>query len=109
MFPNIELIPLDYGDDYDTKIFSRKFTHKTIYFLDVTLQPRYLMLELEKDGNQIVIIDHHISSINEIKELGWNPDGILNTGKAGCELTWEYFYPYMPMPTVVYWLGRYDV
>jgi len=67
------------------------------------------MLQLEKDGNQIVIIDHHTTAIEDIKKLGWFPDGVLDTSKAACELTWEYFYPYKSMPIAVKYLGRYDV
>lgn len=108
-YPHIELIGLNYGDNYEDKVFSRNFTNKTIFFVDVTLQPRSLMLELEKAGNRIIIIDHHIVSINDIKEMGWKPEGILDTNKAGCELTWQYLYPDKPLPIGVKYLGRYDV
>jgi uncharacterized protein len=105
--PNVELIGLDYGDDYDEKIFSRNFTGKTIFFVDITLQPRNLMLQLTKD-NRIIVLDHHITSINDIKALGWKPEGILDTKYAGCELTWQYLFPDKPMPIGVKYLGSYD-
>ena len=114
MYPHVELIPLDYGDNYEAKIFSRNFTNETIFFVDITLDPRSLMLQLEKDGNRVIVIDHHITAIQEIKNMGWKPEGILQDGKAGCELTWEFLYPEpmnvgVPMPIAVKYLGRYDV
>jgi oligoribonuclease NrnB/cAMP/cGMP phosphodiesterase (DHH superfamily) len=108
MYPHVELIPLDYGNDYEAKIFSRNFTNQTIFFVDVTLDPRTLMLPLAKE-NRLIVIDHHITAIEEIEKLGWKPDGILEVGKAACELTWEFLYQHIPMPIAVKYLGRYDV
>lgn len=107
-YPNVELIPLDYGDDYEAKIFSRNFSNETIFFVDVTLEPKSLMVPLAKE-NRLIVIDHHITAIEDIQHLGWEPEGILRDGTAGCELTWEYLYPDINMPIGVFYIGRYDV
>lgn len=107
-YPWVELIPLNYGDDYNEKIFSRDFKNETIFFVDITTQPKTIMRDLSL-FNRVIVIDHHITAINEIKELDWEPEGILDTSKAGCELTWQYCFPDRELPWPVYYLGRYDV
>ncbi|MFA5025041.1 MAG: DHH family phosphoesterase [Candidatus Shapirobacteria bacterium] len=107
-YPWVELIPLNYGDDYDEKIFSRNFKNETIFFVDITTQPVSIMSELTI-LNRVIILDHHITAINNIKALNWEPEGILDTSKAGCELAWQYCFPYQELPLPVYYLGRYDV
>lgn len=107
-YPWVELIPLNYGDDYDEKIFSRNFKNETIFFVDITTQPADIMSELTI-SNRVIILDHHITAIDSIKALNWEPEGILDTSKAGCELAWQYCFPYQEIPLPVYYLGRYDV
>lgn len=65
-----------------------------------------------KKGNNFIWIDHHISAINDAKEIfkeyyeSFN--GLRDTKFAACELTWKYFFPNSPMPEIVRLLGRYD-
>jgi oligoribonuclease NrnB/cAMP/cGMP phosphodiesterase (DHH superfamily) len=54
-------------------------------------------------------IDHHISIIKDANSAGFNPKGLREIGRSGCELTWAYLYPNAEMPTAVHLLGRYDV
>ncbi len=59
--------------------------------------------------NGFIWIDHHISAVNDNKELVDNDEcGIRDTKYAACELTWKYFFPNEPMPEIVRLLGRYD-
>lgn len=80
--------------------------------------------------DKITWIDHHASSIEEEKHLftkaakeGISLEGlttVLEVGKSGCELAWEYYNPYKPiyqlckrnpaaMPRAVRLIGRWDV
>ena len=53
--------------------------------------------------------DHHISAINDSKEMYFSSSmGLRDTKFAACELTWKYFFPNEPMPEIVRLLGRYD-
>ena len=63
------------------------------------------MKELYRSKNTVIWIDHHISAINM---LPLSIEGLRDTKFAACELTWEYFLPYQPMPEIVRLLGLYD-
>lgn len=65
------------------------------------------MLELKEKCSNFIWIDHHISAINEFKDIEF--EGLRNTLFSGCELTWLYFFKSLPMPIIVRLLGRYDV
>jgi len=80
-----------------------------IIFVDIT--PIKQIEQLEKMLNdKLIIIDHHISAINELEKLNLSKiKGLRKVGFAGCELTWEYFYPDQTMPECVNLLGRHDV
>ena len=65
-----------------------------------------------KKGNNFIWIDHHISAINDAKEIFKEYyetfNGTRDTTYAACELTWQYFFPNEQMPEIVRLLGRYD-
>ena len=65
-----------------------------------------------KKGNNFIWIDHHISAINDAKEIFkeyyGSFNGLRDTKFAACELTWKYFFPNEPVPEIVRLLGRYD-
>lgn len=55
----------------------------------------------------IIWIDHHASAA----EYGHDYPGLrdfADKGRAACELTWEYFYPLIPIPRAVSYIGDYD-
>lgn len=60
-----------------------------------------------KETCNLIWIDHHKSSIEKMK--GIRIPGIQKIGKAGCELTWEWFHGITSIPEAVCLLGRYDV
>lgn len=85
--------------------------------------PKEVMFELQDKlhisggSSNFIWIDHHISAINDIKELFESMDAMQNKGYpeglrdirfAACELTWKYFFPDTKMPEIVRLLGRYD-
>jgi len=55
---------------------------------------------------KVLWFDHHISAINELKEL--RIFGERDTALAGCELTWKGLFPDKKLPPVVELLGCYD-
>jgi len=102
-----ELIPLNYNDNFKAKILDRKFVNEIIFFCDI-IAPIDIMRELS-GINDVIILDHHITAIDAIKEAGFYHYGKLDISKASCELTWEYLFPNTKIPKVVKYLGRYDV
>jgi oligoribonuclease NrnB/cAMP/cGMP phosphodiesterase (DHH superfamily) len=101
---NIEFYPLSYEDDF---LFSMIDKEDEVIMLDFCLQPESKMIQLKKSCKQLIWIDHHKSSIESLKNE--KIDGIQKVGKAGCELTWEYFFTNFNIPEVIRLLGRYDV
>ena len=98
-----EMIDINYGDIID---LSSVLPNEKIYILDFSFKPE-VMEELLKITKDIIWIDHHKTAMEYkySKEL----DGIRDNNFSGCELTWKYIYPDVPMPTIVKMLGRYDI
>ena len=70
---------------------------------------RSLMLRLRSEASEFVWIDHHKTAIEDSIEYGYDTiNGIRNSSKAACELTWTY-YEHGATPLIVELLGRYDV
>ncbi len=106
-YPECEMIGVDYKDSiYNFKINKGE----TIFIVDFRF-PIEEMFELNKIAN-VYWIDHHKSSIDEADSVGFTASGdqLLEIGKAGCELVYEYLHDKIPeKDSVVYLLGRYDV
>jgi len=65
--------------------------------------------KLLKITDNIIWIDHHQTAIEKYKDFPEEIDGIRRDGISACELTWEYFFPEIPIPKVVKLLGDYDL
>ena len=107
--PDIELIGINYGDKFPWG----KVKNALVYMVDFSLQPFIEMERLFNEAHSVIWMDHHKSAIEEYEASNYKLDGIhraiLIDGKAGCEITWDFLYPTIPMPTAVRLLGRYDV
>jgi oligoribonuclease NrnB/cAMP/cGMP phosphodiesterase (DHH superfamily) len=97
-----------YPFNYDMEIPVEQFSKEDkIFFLDVTSNPYNKIQALIDLGFNVTICDHHKSFLetgiqNQVK-------GNCSIDKAGCELTWKYFYPNEAVPEFVRLLGRYDI
>jgi oligoribonuclease NrnB/cAMP/cGMP phosphodiesterase (DHH superfamily) len=82
----------------------------TVYMVDFGLQP-FTDMERLNSLCKLVWIDHHASAIEEATKRSFRASEDQRTviGRAGCELTWAYFYPNLIKPKAVHLLGRYDV
>ncbi len=105
-YPECEMIGVDYHDELP--VFGYGYNEE-IYLVDFSFKPD-VMKELS-DRHILHWIDHHKGPINDARESGFLASGgqSLETGKAGCELTWEYLFPELATPVAVRLLGRYDV
>lgn len=78
-----------------------------IYFLDVSTNPYSIVDDLINEGYDVTICDHHKSFIESGIPAKCSGNSYIE--KAGCELTWHYFFPNDPCPEFVRLLGRYDM
>ncbi len=102
--PEVELIGIDYGDPFP---WDRVQLNDIVFMVDFSLS-RKEMDELD-DRCHLVWIDHHKTALEWIAKSEHQFKGKREVGKAGCELTWQYCFPELPMPDAVKYLGRYDV
>ena len=107
-YPDVNLVPIDYGDDYnlDNIPFG-----ETVCIVDFSFPPEE-MYKLSKHCN-LIWIDHHKTAIENSRIPEHNYDklcsGIRKDGIAACQLCWEYFFPKENIPEYVMLLAKYDI
>jgi len=122
-YPGISLIGLQYGETIPWD----KLTGQNVVMVDFSFQPWTEMLRLMREAKHLVWLDHHKTALEEarnyVQDKGVNTinfekrlrfldtrmEVVLEDGRAGCELTWEYFFPGRLEPLIVHHIGRYDV
>ena len=95
-----EFICINYKDDFP---FGRIKPDELVVIVDFSLQRDGEFEKLLEITNNVIWIDHHKTAIE--KHGGLNVPGLRVDGIAGCELTWQYFYPGKEVPPVVALLG----
>lgn len=107
-FPEAEAFLYNYwySDNY---LLDKIGMNEKVVFADIVPRGSLLKQVLEKTRD-IVLIDHHITSYNEVKALGCSYDGKLAVdGPGACLLTWEYCYPEYPIPQSIKCIADYDI
>lgn len=61
---------------------------KDVFILDFSY-PKEVVREIEKQANSLVILDHHLTALNE---LGGFDCFIFDMKRSGCGLAWDYFH-----------------
>lgn len=108
--PETELVGINYGDDYEEKVFSRVDKNTIVYMVDFCLQPFSLMERLSIEGAGLIWIDHHKTAIEDsYRSKVYSFNGVRDENYAACELVWRWFNPPSPMPKAVHLLSRYDI
>ena len=120
----LDMFGYDYGDEVPRDYILTKYN--TVIMVDVSFSGLEMINTHEQFkmlNKEFIYIDHHISSINDIKlksRNGNNPiEGLTNTNFAACELTWKHLMQGMSgdadkesttntMPEMVRLLGMYD-
>jgi oligoribonuclease NrnB/cAMP/cGMP phosphodiesterase (DHH superfamily) len=67
---------------------------RDVYLVDFSY-PRPIMEEMIRRTRKLTVIDHHITAAQELEGLIRNDgvvDGVFDMDKAGCLLTWEWFF-----------------
>lgn len=99
-----DFISIDYKDDFPFDSISKD---ETVIIVDFSLQKPGEFEKLFDITKNVIWIDHHKTAIERHGDL--DVKGIRQDGVAGCVLTWQYFYPNVPIPYVVRLLGDYDI
>jgi oligoribonuclease NrnB/cAMP/cGMP phosphodiesterase (DHH superfamily) len=90
------------------------YTNMNIIFVDLCPQIDYL-LELVKIAKYVVILDHHKSSENRIKNNKLLLSKIKNLhiefdmNRSGCQMAWDYFFDSKPRPFFIDYMGDIDL
>lgn len=70
----------------------------TIYLLDFCY-PREVMESLKKNQT-IIILDHHKTALEDMVGFIGLKDSIFDLQRSGAMITWQYFHPEKPIPTL---------
>ena len=79
--------------------------NKEIYVIDFSFTVDEIK-EVESKCKKFVIIDHHISSQEEVESAH---NYVFDLDHAGCYLAWEYFYPDTPVPLLLQYISEGDI
>ena len=80
---------------------------KDVYILDFSYK-KDIMIKMIEEANSLIIIDHHKSAENDLKEIP-NENKIFNMKNSGAVLTWKYFYPQKPVPKLLQYIEDRDI
>jgi oligoribonuclease NrnB/cAMP/cGMP phosphodiesterase (DHH superfamily) len=100
-----EFFSIDYKDEFP---FDKILPNEQVIIVDFSLQKEGEFEKLRQITEDIIWIDHHKTAIEKHPTMV-DLKGKRDVSKAGCELTWEYFFPDKEMPLAVKYAGRYDV
>lgn len=109
-FKKVDFVAFNYGD----KIPSVE-DYREVWLVDVSLGKNTVKILNEWRDNNIRVgwIDHHKTVIEEedkvLVEDGKSIMGWRKTGEAACVLTWKYFFPNENVPSLIAYLGAYDI
>lgn len=113
-FKDIKLVECGAGENVEENINLESFYQKNIIFLDVCPPTKNELLTLSKLAKNILIIDHHITTLESIQSIRIedelkNVTLVFDESKSGCQLTWEYFCPNEEMPWFFYYIADRDL
>jgi len=97
----IELYPIQHGTSIDLK----RLSNKKVIMCDYA-PPLEVLDQIEKIVKQIFILDHHKTAQDALKHKSY---AIFDMSKSGAGLTWEYFFPNLPMPNFIQMIQDRDL
>ncbi len=102
-----QCVSINYGYKKE-RIFGKVENGDSVYFVD--FMPRQEDIEelLGMDCS-VTVYDHHVSSMGKTFVVHDNLEIIVDTKRAGCQITWDTLFPDEPRPVVVDMVGQYDL
>ena len=95
--------PLKYGQE-----LPEVSKEDTVYFVDFSLK-RLEMFKLSEKVREVVVLDHHKTAQDELKDLPTNVITYFDMSKCGAHLVWNYFWPTMPVPDLIKYVEDRDL
>lgn len=89
-FTQPEYIPMQFNVELNIK----KYIDKKVIFCDWS-PPLNFLEQLEKVASQILILDHHITSKDNLESKSY---AIFDMKRSGVGITWDYFFPDKEIP-----------
>lgn len=101
---NAEFIPVQYGQP------APDVTGRTVLIADFSYK-RPAMTQILLDAKQVVVLDHHKTARQELLGLHGIKDSIVlfDMDRSGAGMTWDYFNPDKPRPTIVQYVEDRDL
>lgn len=96
-----DYLAVQYNKDYDINIFK----DKVVFIVDFSFS-RELCEQINKVAKSLVILDHHVTSQEDLKDL---PYAKFDMTKSGALLTWEHFYPESQIPKSIKYVSDGDL
>lgn len=79
--------------------------NKEIYILDNSFSAAVLK-KFIKDGNNVTVIDHHITAKNDVKSAS---QYVFNIKHSGAVLAWKHFFPKSAVPKLLLYIEGVDL
>jgi len=80
-------------------------TDKELYIVDYSYDKNTLE-QLIASNHSVVVIDHHLSAKEFVTSFSQN---IFDTNHSGAVLSWQYFHPDTPVPSVLLYVEDHDI
>lgn len=78
---------------------------KEVYVIDFSFTKDPLN-KLEENAKRLVVLDHHISSEEDVKNL---KEYVFDNNKSGAQIAWGYFFKEEPEPKLISYIGDSDI
>lgn len=106
---NIRYLPSTYDKNKQTlnNNFYKKFIDKNVIIIDFSYKSD-IMKEIMKIANSVMILDHHISAMEDLKPI---PEKfkIYDLKKSGAVIAWNYFFGDEKIPQVLLYIQDRDL
>lgn len=104
---DIDMVPVSYGKPMP--ISPEKYSH--IYIVDFSYPAEILLCMAALVGISVVVLDHHETAQRNLSCLPHHPklEVIFDMNRSGAMITWDYFHPHSPAPTLIHHVQDHDL
>lgn len=101
-----EYVPGNYGNDGVLP----DVDDRVVYLVDFSY-PKTVMLELARRASKVIVLDHHKTAEEDLKELLDNGviEGEFDMNRSGAMMTWDHFFPDREAPDFVKYVQDRDL
>lgn len=109
-FKKVDFLAFNYSDKIPSVA-----DYREVWLVDISLGKDTVKIlnEWKAAGLRVGWIDHHKTAIGKeekvVVEDGGSIMGWRKIGESACVLTWKYFFPNSAIPSIIAYLGAYDV